>query len=113
MKRPLSVTLISFLYILAGAAGIIYHASELLHLFSQPDQLWVLVVRVLAIVGGVFALRGANWARWLLMAWILYHVYLSTFHETGELIIHIILSVVTAVALFHRGANIFLSRHLP
>ena len=34
----------------------------------------------LAIVCGVFLLRGHNWARWLALAWIAFHVVLSAFH---------------------------------
>jgi hypothetical protein len=97
----------SVVYILAGASGIIYHASELTNLFSQPDQAWIFIVRLLAIVGGVFAFRGANWARWLLVAWILYHVYLSFFHETAQLVMHSALAVITVVAFFYRKANAF------
>jgi len=107
MKRPLSVTIMSFVYILAGASGIIYHAPELMNIFSQSDQAWVLVIRLLAIIGGVFALRGANWSRWLLIAWILYHVYLSFFHETAELVMHAVLAAITVIVFFNRRANAF------
>ena len=107
MKRPLSVTLISYLFIIAGAAGIIYHASELKEIVNRPEVIWVLAVRLLAIVGGVFALRGANWARWLLVAWIGYHVILSFYHSTAELAMHAALTVVVLTALFYKAANAY------
>lgn len=63
-KRPLSVTIISYVYMAAGAVGILYHASELKakHLL-QSDVMWVLLLSFTAIVSGVFMLRGSNWAR--------------------------------------------------
>lgn len=108
-RRPLSITFISYLFIAAGAIGLIYHASELKDATS-PDVGWVLFVRMLAIVGGAFTLRGANWARWLLVAWIIYHVVLSFFHATTELIMHFILAVVVVIALFHPKANAYFKK---
>lgn len=105
MKRPLSVTLISSLFILAGISGIVYHASEWRDLAEQPEVILTFIVRLLAIVGGVFALRGNNWARWLLTAWIAYHVVLSFYHATSELAMHAVLMAVTIVALFNRKAG--------
>jgi hypothetical protein len=107
MKRPVSVTLISCLFIIAGATGIVFHASELKEIGTEPEAIWVLVVRLLAIVGGLFVLRSANWARWLLVAWIVYHVILSFYHSTAELAIHAIITVVVLIALFHKGANAY------
>ena len=111
MKRPLSVTLISFLFIAAGAIGIIYHSRELKDVISL-DVISVFFVRMLAIVGGVFALRGANWARWLLVAWIIYHVVLSFFHAPVELIMHSILAVLVVIALFHPKASAYFRKKL-
>jgi len=105
-QRPLSITLISYLFIAAGAMGIIYHASELKDLVT-PEVSLVLFVRMLAIIGGIFVLRGANWARWLLVTWITYHVILSFFHSTGEVIMHFVLSIVVVISLFHPKANTY------
>src|SRR6187549_1449514 len=110
MKRPLSVTLISYLFIIAGAAGIIYHASELKEIATRPDVILVLAVRLLAIVGGLYTLRGANWARWLLVAWIVYHVILSFYHSTAELAMHFVLSIVVIISLFHPKANAYFKK---
>jgi hypothetical protein len=105
-NRPLSITLISFVFIAAGAIGIIYHASELKDV-AMPEVSWALLVRVLAIIGGIFTLRGANWARWLLLAWIIYHVILSFYHSTAELIMHLIIAIVVVFSLFHAHANAY------
>src|SRR5215510_9195447 len=88
-KRPLSVTLISWLVIAAAAMGLAKHLTEfkVQHPFDY-DIVWVSIVRLTAIVCGVFMLRARNWARWLLVIWITYHVVLSAFHTATELIIH-------------------------
>ncbi len=106
-KRPLSVVLISCLFITTGTMGIIYQTAELKQMTTNPEMILVLVVRLLAIIGGVFALRGANWARWLLLAWIAYHVAISFFHTSAELIMHVVVTIITMAALFHPKANIY------
>ena len=98
-KRPLSVTIIGLLFIAAGAFGFVYHVSEFKHAFHN-DLIWVLLVRLMAIVGGVFMLLGKNWARWLILIWMAYHVVLSAFHSRSELITHSLLLVVIAYFLF-------------
>ena len=108
--RPLSVTIMGFLFIVAGTAGILYHAPELKEIASRAEVIWVLLVRILAIVGGVFVLRGANWARWLLVTWISYHVIISYFHTTAELLAHAALTIVVVVALFYPKANAFFKK---
>jgi hypothetical protein len=107
MKRPLSVTIISLLFMIAGISGIVYHASEWIDVGTQPEDILVFIIRLLAIVGGVFAWRGHNWARWLLLTWITYHVVLSFYHTTAELVMHGVLMVVTFIALFNRKANAY------
>jgi len=108
--RPLSVILISFLFIGSGIAGIIYHAGELKNITTQSEEIWILFIRVLAIVGGAFALRGNNVARWLLVGWIVYHVILSFFHSTAEIVMHAVLTALTVFALFNPKANIFFQK---
>jgi hypothetical protein len=107
-KRPRSITIISWLFVAAGAIGLAYHATE----FKadgpfQYDVVWVCLVRVVAILSGVFMLRGRNWARWLLLAWIGYHVILSAFHTLSELFWHSLLLAVVAYFLLRREASAY------
>jgi len=107
-KRPLAVTIIAWVYIASGVVGLAYHATEFKS--AQPfenDAVWVCSVRLLAIVGGVFMLRGQNWARWLAIAWIAWHVGLSAFHELSGLIMHSVLLVVIAFFLFRPQASAY------
>jgi tryptophan-rich sensory protein len=100
-KRPRSVTVISYLFIAAGAIGFAYHVTEF-RVQRQFDYglVWVCLLRLLVILAGSFMLRGSNWARWLLLAWIAYHVILSAFHSFTELVMHGLLLGVTSYFLF-------------
>ena len=98
-KRPLSVTIIGLLFIATGVIGVVYHLIALKHPF-QNELIWVFLVRFLAIVCGLFMLLGSNWARWLALAWLAFHVVLSAFHSRSELIMHGVLLVVIAYFLF-------------
>lgn len=110
-RRPLSVTIIGWLFILAGAVGLVYHLSDLSMRDPFPnDSVWVLVVRALAIAGGIFCLRGMNSGRWLLVAWMAYHVVLSYFHSVSQTVMHAILLGVIVVALFHPRASSYFGR---
>ncbi len=104
-KRPVSVTVISWLFIAAGTIGLVFHALD----FKagapfQYELVWVLLLRLLAIVCGLFLLRGSNWARWVLLAWITYHVILSAFHNLPELAVHTLLLLVVAYFLLRPPA---------
>jgi hypothetical protein len=110
MKRPLPVTLISYLFIVAGTTGIIYHSDELKEILKQQEVIWIFTVRFLAIIGGVFMLRGANWARWLSTMWMFYHVVLSFYHSPAELITHVIFMIIVVIALYNRKANAYFKK---
>ena len=100
-KRPHSVTAIGCIFVVAGVIGLAYHGAEFKA--QRPfdyDIVWVLFVRLLAILGGVFLLRGSDWARWFLLIWIAYHVVLSAFHSMSELIMHGLLFAVIAFFLY-------------
>jgi hypothetical protein len=103
-KRPVLVTILACLLIAMGAIGIAYHLGEFR---STPpvEYLSVLFVRLLAIVCGIFLLRGKGWARWLAMAWIAFHVVLSYFHSMQEVAMHLVVLAVFAVVLFLPAAN--------
>ena len=107
-KRPLSVTVIGCIFIAAGVIGFAYHVTEFKT--QRPFEygiVWVSLLRLLAILGGVFVLRGNNWARWLVLIWIAFHVVLSAFHSRFELVAHALLFVVIAVVLFRPKASAY------
>jgi uncharacterized membrane protein HdeD (DUF308 family) len=107
-KRPLSVTVIGCIFVAAGVIGFAYHFTEFKT--QRPFEygiVWVCLLRLLAILGGVFVLRGNNWARWLLLVWIACHVILSAFHSLSELVAHGLLFAVIAYVLFRPQASAY------
>jgi hypothetical protein len=110
-KRPPSVTVVSILLAAAGAVGLVYHWKDvnLNHPF-QNDALLVELIRLLAIISGVYMLRGCNWARWLAMAWISFHVVLGAFHSFQQFAMHVLVSAIFAFVLFRRPAAEYFRR---
>ena len=107
-QRPRSVTIIGCLFVAAGVIGFAYHAAELKAQGPfEYDVVWVCFVRLLAILGGVFTLRGSNWARWLLLVWMAWHVILSAFHSLSELAMHGLLLAVFAYFLLRPQASAY------
>jgi hypothetical protein len=102
MRRPLSITILACVYLAVGAIGFAAHFRELLA--GHQDAVAMEITELLAILCGVFLLRGDNWARWLALAWIAFHVVLSAFHAIPELVIHAVLCAVIAWILFRPAA---------
>jgi uncharacterized membrane protein len=96
MKRPIPVTILGLLFIVAGLVGLAYHLSQ------RPVDRWVALIsfiRIIAVVGGVFLLKGRNWARWLMLGWLAFHVVVSALHSLSNGIAHMVLLLVVAYFL--------------
>ncbi|HEY1464873.1 MAG TPA: hypothetical protein VGF44_15765 [Terriglobales bacterium] len=109
-KRPLAVTLISWLYIITGVAGLAFHLSK--YKIQHPleyDIVWIAIVEILAMIAGGYMLRGKNWARWLAIAWMAFHVIISVRGPLDQLIVHSLLLLVFAYFLFNRTAKRYFS----
>lgn len=96
------------MFVATGVVGLTYHATE----FKTRgpfdyDVLWVCLVRLLAILCGVFMLRGSNRARWGLVVWLGYHVILSVLHTPFELVVHGLLFAVVLYFLFCPPASAY------
>lgn len=104
-KRPLSVTILACVYIGVGTIGLVYHFTEFLAAKTfQYDIFLIEAVEIIAIVGGAFMLRGQNWARWVAVGWIAFHVIVSAFHPFREFAIHLLFCAVIAWLLFRPEA---------
>jgi hypothetical protein len=103
-RRPLSLTIVGWLYIVTGALGFSYHLTDFWKAFAG-DLVWVELVRLTAIVCGVYILRGRNWARWLAFAWIAFHVILSAFHTMPQLLMHSLLCAILGYLLFRPASS--------
>jgi hypothetical protein len=106
--RPLSITILAVIYIAVGIMGFAYHFRELLAL--QRDSPWVELVELIAITCGVFMLRGHNWARWLALAWILFHVIVSAFNSLHQFLMHSLICAIIAWILLHPTAARYFRR---
>ena len=101
MKRPLAVTILGGLFIVAGLASLAVHLSH------RPLDHWIVVIvlaPILAVAGGVFLLLGHGWARWLLIAWPAFHVVVSAFRSLPQLIAHLVLLAIVAYFLLRPPA---------
>jgi hypothetical protein len=104
-RRPISVTIVAVVYLAVGTLGFIFHLREVLarsalHREDAPIELTELI----AFVCGVFLLRAQNWARWLALAWMLFHVIFSALGAFRAFVVHCVLCIVVAWALFYPAA---------
>ncbi|MBV9180318.1 MAG: hypothetical protein JO356_03330 [Acidobacteria bacterium] len=89
--RPVSVAILSWIFIAAGILGLAFHAQDLRLRFPLQYGVWlILLIRVLAIIFGVYMLLGRNWARWGGLLWLAFHVVIS-FHSLRQLAVHALL----------------------
>jgi uncharacterized membrane protein HdeD (DUF308 family) len=111
-RRPRSITIISWFFIIFGSiallSGLLPPASNL-SLEQMKGHWMVHLSRLLSIIAGLFMLRGHNWARWLLVAWIAFHIILSALHSALQLLIHAAIFSVILYFLFRRPASKYFS----
>ncbi len=103
--RPLGVTIIGCVYVLVGAVGFVAHFAS----FRELDTWEAELTESLAVLSGAFMLRGQNWARWLAVAWIAFHVALS-FGSLSQVVIHSLFLGAIAWILFRADAGRYFRR---
>jgi hypothetical protein len=101
-RIPVPVMLIACLYVAVGIVGFVAHFGDR----RAPDWIWVEVTESLAIVCGIFLLRAHNWARWLAIAWMAFHVAIK-FGEWRPFAIHSLFLVLIVWCLFLTSARGF------
>jgi hypothetical protein len=115
VRRPPAVTVIAWIFVLVGAAGMLGDlwplltpgaAQQLAKLkadgLADLGPAWTL--RLAAIAGGLWLLEGHNWARWLLVAWMVIHIGISAFHSWQEALLHTAIFLPILYVLF-RGPS--------
>jgi hypothetical protein len=109
-KRPVSVWIISFLYIAVGTIGFVYHFSELM---EREDYIaWIELTELLAVVSGAFMLRRHNWARWLALVWMAFHVAVS-FPSYRQMAVHSAIFAGIAWVLFRPNTRRYFAIRKP
>jgi hypothetical protein len=112
-KRPSSITVISWIFIVFGSIAFL---SSFLPPVGTPAALsladlkthWMVhLARFLGVVSGVFMLYGFNWARWLLVIWIVFHLILSILHSPLQLLMHTLIFAVILYFIFRPQASAY------
>lgn len=105
-KRPIAVLFVSCLYIAVGTIGFALNFPKLIML--QHDSIWIEVTELLALIAGAFMLRGQNWACWLALVWMAFHLVIS-FPVLRQVVIHSIIFALIAWVLFRPDARRYFS----
>lgn len=113
--RPPAITIIAWVFVVVGAAGVLADLWPLVtpdagkqlaqlkaDFIAEVVPAWSL--RLAAVVGGVWLLRGRDWARWLLVAWMVIHVGISALHSWQQVVMHTAIFVPITYVLFRRAA---------
>jgi len=88
--------MLGWLFIAVGILSTVYHLLK-----GSLDR-WIvpiLLVGAIAIAAGVFLLRGARWARWLVLAWLAFHLVVSAFNSLSDAMAHLVLLLVVGYVL--------------
>ena len=111
--RPWSIVVVAVIFL---ALGVLDIARGLAPLFASAprwhmatDDVEVLAIGIAAIVGGVYLLRGRNWARWLLAMWMAFHVAISI-GQPRQLVAHLVIFGCIAFLLFRPDVSAALTR---
>ncbi|HKK46232.1 MAG TPA: hypothetical protein VJ964_11975 [Balneolaceae bacterium] len=120
--RPLSVTIISWLFIVVGIISLlgglqpftgIITGSDIppFSLHETLDLALASATLLLAIIGGIFMLKGFNWARWLLVLWMVFHIIISLQGTLWIIIFHCVIFGAITYFLFRKnGSDYFINR---
>ena len=110
-QRPRSITIISWLFIIFNSIALVSGllSPENLTLVQLKGHWMVHLSRTAGIVAGIFMLRGHNWARWLLVLWMAFHIVVSVLHSTLQLLMHAAIFTAILYFLFRRPASSYFS----
>ena len=103
---PPTITMLSFLFIIIGVVSTGVHVWQFK--ISRPtalEELGIYVIGALAVLAGIFMMRAKNWARWLALAWVSFHVIIAAFNQPLGLIIHAVFIALLAWFLFRRESQ--------
>ncbi|HEY1888988.1 MAG TPA: hypothetical protein VGG63_01175 [Steroidobacteraceae bacterium] len=107
-KPPVSVIAVGVVFIACGVLDIWLGVSPAMsksgHLAG--DDLTVLSVGIIALLGSIYMLKGHNWARWLLAAWMAFHVALSI-RQPYVLLGHAVIFGLILAGLFYPAASTY------
>ena len=112
-KRPRLITVISWIFIVFGSIALItgllpnVNITAAQRIAELKGHWYVHVSRIAMVLSGVFMLYGFNWARWLLVVWLAFHVIIGVLHSSIQLLVHSLLFVVVVYFLFRPPASAY------
>ena len=107
-KRPIGVVVVSALLVLAGVVGLVADCMNSQSLSADHyAAVWIALVNVVWIVAAVFVFRGRDWARWLAIAWMAFHVAISLWNSRQQIVVHGVIFALMALILLRRDASDF------
>lgn len=107
-NRPYEVTVMGWLFVAVGVFAFGYHLTQAGTFRPLPlDLLVIFAVELLAVVCGLYILRGHNWARWLAAAWLAAHLVGMIFHSRQALLVHAVLLALVVYALFRPESSAY------
>jgi len=102
--------MLGWLFIAVGVLSTTYHLLQgSLDRWTVP----ILLVGTTAIVAGAFLLRGARWARWLVLAWLALHIVVSALNSLSDALAHVVLLSVVAYFLLGPPTSKYFQRGQP
>ena len=111
--RPRSITIISWIFIVFGGIALLtgllpdVNTNAAQRIAELKGHWFVHVLRIVQVLCGVFMLSGFNWARWLLVVWMGFHVILSALHSPFQLLVHTLIFAIILYFLFRPPASAY------
>jgi hypothetical protein len=122
-NRPLSVTIVSWIFIVLGAGALVGsflpktpEVQKQLSEFSALHPFGVVLMYVgflMGIICGAFMLRGANWARWLFLAWFGYNTIENFIRSPVRNLPAVLLMGIAVYLLFRPEATAYFRGTIP
>jgi hypothetical protein len=103
-ERPRLATLLGWILIVLGAVECVYTLTKIHRPVSVTD-FGVPLFELIILVSGVFLLRGSDWARWLALAWVGFHVVIGSLHSLPKSIVHGLIFLAFAWMMFRPEMN--------
>lgn len=110
-KPPVSVIVVGVAFIACGLLDIWLGVAPVMSksAYLAGDDLTVLSLGIIALLGSIYMLKGHNWARWLLAAWMAFHVALSI-RQPYALLGHAVIFALILAGLFNPAASAYFPR---
>ena len=115
-NRPRSITIIGWLFVLFGSITLLSGVLPIGDItFAQrvgelQSHWYVHLARIIGIVAGAFMLKGYNWARWLLVAWMAFHIVVGALNGLVHFLTHVVIFSVILFFLFRPNASSYFKK---